>query len=44
MNSAKKEVVRLEDELIKRKEEVENIKARFSAERKRFIELKQGKP
>ncbi|MCK5436023.1 MAG: hypothetical protein KAI88_05290 [Nitrosomonadaceae bacterium] len=44
MNSVKKEVVRLEDELIKRKEEVENIKARFSAERKRFIELKQGKP
>jgi predicted nucleic acid-binding Zn-ribbon protein len=44
MDSAKKEVVRLEDELIKRKEEVENIKARFSAERKRFIELKQGKP
>ena len=44
MNSAKKEVVRLEDELIKRKEEVENIRARFSAERKRFIELKQGKP
>ena len=44
MNSAKKEVVRLEDELTKRKEEVENIKARFSAERKRFIELKQGKP
>ena len=44
MNSAKKEVMRLEDELIKRKEEVENIKARFSAERKRFIELKQGKP
>jgi hypothetical protein len=44
MNSAKKEVVRLEDELIKRKQEVENIKARFSAERKRFIELKQGKP
>ena len=44
MNSVKKEVVRLEDELIKRKEKVENIKARFSAERKRFIELKQGKP
>jgi len=44
MNPVKKEVVRLEDELIKRKEEVENIKARFSAERKRFIELKQGKP
>lgn len=44
MNSAKKEVVRLEDELIKRKEEVENIKARFSADRKRFIELKQGRP
>ena len=44
MNSVKKEVVRLKDELIKRKEEVENIKARFSAERKRFIELKQGKP
>jgi hypothetical protein len=44
MNSAKKEVVRLEDELIKRKEEIENIKARFSADRKRFIELKQGRP
>ena len=44
MNSAKKEVVRLEDELIKRKQEVEKFKARFSAERKRFIELKQGKP
>ena len=44
MNSVKKEVVRLKDELIKRKEEVENIKARFSADRKRFIELKQGKP
>lgn len=44
MNPVKKEVVRLEDELIKRKEEIENIKARFSAERKRFIELKQGKP
>ncbi|MCZ6897583.1 MAG: hypothetical protein O7D95_02590 [Betaproteobacteria bacterium] len=44
MNSAKKEVVRFEDELIKRKQEVENIKARFSADRKRFIELKQGKP
>jgi len=44
MNSAKKEVRRLKDELVKRKEEIENIKAKFSASRKRFIELKQGKP
>ncbi len=44
MNSAKKEVERLKDELVKRKEEIENIKARFNADKKRFIELKQGKP
>jgi len=44
MNSAEKEVGRLKDELVKKKEEIENIKARFSADRKRFIELKQGKP
>jgi len=44
MNSAKKEVERLKNELVKRKEEIENIKARFNADKKRFIELKQGKP
>lgn len=44
MNSAKKDVVRLEDELMKKKGELESIKARFSSDRKRFIELKQGKP
>jgi hypothetical protein len=44
MNSAEKEVRRLKNELVKKKEEIENIKARFSADRKRFIELKQGKP
>ena len=44
MNSAEKEVARLKAELVKKKEEIENIKARFSADRKRFIELKQGKP
>lgn len=44
MESAKREVARLENELMKKKEEVKNIKARFSAARKRFIELKQGKP
>ena len=44
MNAAEKEVGRLKDELVKKKEEIENIKARFSADRKRFIELKQGKP
>jgi hypothetical protein len=44
MNFKKKEVVRLEGELMKKKEEIENIKAGFSADRKRFIKLKQGKP
>ena len=44
MNSAKKGVVRLEDELMKKKGEIESMKARFSSDRKRFIELKQGKP
>jgi hypothetical protein len=29
---------------MKKKEEIENIKAGFSADRKRFIKLKQGKP
>jgi len=44
MNSAKKEVERLKNEIVKRKEEIEDIKARFNANKKRFIELKQGKP
>ncbi len=44
MNSAEKVVRRLKNDLVKKKEEIENIKARFSADRKRFIELKQGKP
>ena len=44
MESTKKEVARLENRLMKKKEMVKNIKARFSSAKKRFIELKQGKP
>ncbi len=44
MELAKKEVARLENELMKKNEEIKNIKSRFSSAKKRFIELKQGKP
>lgn len=42
--SSEKEVKRLQDELANRQKDLENIKARFEADKKRFLELKQGKP
>ena len=42
--SSEKEVKRLQDELANRQKDMENIKARFEADKKRFLELKQGKP
>lgn len=40
---AEKEVQRLQGELTNRQKDLENIKARFEADKKRFQELKQGK-
>ena len=40
--TAKKEVKRLKDQLVKRKIEKNKIKAKFDSDKKRFIELKQG--
>ncbi len=40
--TAKKEVKRLKNKLVKRKIEKNNIKAKFDSDKKRFIELKQG--
>jgi len=41
--TSEKEVKRLLDELANRKKDMENIKARFEADKKRFQDLKQGK-
>lgn len=41
--TAKKEVKRLKNELVKRKIEKNKIKTKFDSDKKRFIELKQGK-
>ena len=41
---SEKEVKRIQDDLANRKKDLENIKARFEADKKRFQELKQGKP
>ena len=40
--TAKKEVKRLKNELVKRKIEKNKIKAKFDSDKKRFIELRQG--
>ncbi|TFH12859.1 MAG: hypothetical protein E4H07_00310 [Nitrosomonadales bacterium] len=44
IDSAKKEIGRLRDELVKRKEQIKEVETRFNSDRKRFIELKQGNP
>lgn len=41
--TSEREVKRLQDELANRQKDLENIKARFEADKKRFQELKQGK-
>lgn len=41
--SSEREVKRLQDELANRQKDLETIKARFEADKKRFRELKQGK-